>query len=85
VADFSATLVRALFEQGVNIHVAVPDYRRIFSKKLSPIARRDLITIRSELPEEQVMTQSTASFKPEIMAFQYIQLYEKMLERPLFT
>ncbi|MFC1816845.1 glycosyltransferase [Thermodesulfobacteriota bacterium] len=34
---------------------------------------------------ERVMTQSAASFNPEIMTFQYIQLYEKMLERPLFT
>jgi starch synthase/alpha-amylase len=54
VADFAATLIRTLFEQGVDVHVAMPDYRRIFSKKLSPIARRDLETIRNRLPEERV-------------------------------
>jgi starch synthase/alpha-amylase len=34
---------------------------------------------------ERVMIRSAASFNPEIMTSQYIQLYEKMLERPLFT
>ena len=34
---------------------------------------------------ERVMTQSAADFRAEIMTSQYIQLYEKMLERPLFV
>ena len=34
---------------------------------------------------ERIMAQSAANFKPEIMTSQYIQLYEKILESPLFT
>jgi glycogen synthase len=34
---------------------------------------------------ERVMTECSAGFSPEIMTSQYIQLYEKMLERPLVT
>jgi starch synthase/alpha-amylase len=34
---------------------------------------------------ERVMAQSLAAFNPAITASQYIELYEKMLERPLVT
>jgi starch synthase len=37
VADFSATLIKTLFEQGADVHVALPDYRKIFNMKQSPI------------------------------------------------
>ena len=33
VADVSATLVKTLFEQGADVHVALPNYRKIFNKK----------------------------------------------------
>ena len=54
VADFSATLVRALFDQGVNIHVAMPDYRRIYNRQLSPNAKREPATIRNQEAEESI-------------------------------
>jgi starch synthase len=34
---------------------------------------------------ERVMIQSTSGFSHSVMASQYVTLYEKMLERPLFT
>jgi hypothetical protein len=37
VADFSAILIKTLFEQGADVHIALPDYRKIFNMKQSPI------------------------------------------------
>ena len=62
VADFSATLIRSLFEQGVDVHVAVPDYRRIFNKKQSAVIRRDYDTIRNRLPEKRIHLAEDRSF-----------------------
>ncbi len=33
LADMSATLIAALFEQGADVHVALPDYRAMFCEK----------------------------------------------------
>lgn len=40
VADVSAGLIRSLFEQGADVHVAIPDYRKIFRQKLPSIMKR---------------------------------------------
>lgn len=37
LADVSAALITALFEQGADVHVALPDYRAIFSNGLTPV------------------------------------------------
>ncbi|MFO7665204.1 MAG: glycogen/starch synthase, partial [Desulfobacterales bacterium] len=42
LADVSAALISALFDQGADIHVAMPDYREIFSAQLSPIYGKEL-------------------------------------------
>jgi glycogen synthase len=34
---------------------------------------------------ERIMTESAASFNHDVTAQQYIELYEKMLQRPLIT
>ena len=39
LADVSAALISALFEQGADVHVAMPDYRALFSDKLAPVYR----------------------------------------------
>jgi starch synthase/alpha-amylase len=62
VADVSATLIRSLFEQGADIHVAIPDYRRIFRKKLPSINRRELDVIGSNLPENRIHLAQDRSF-----------------------
>ncbi len=54
VADFSATLIQALFEQGVDIHVALPNYRKIFQQKLPSIIRREFDDVRNRLPEGRI-------------------------------
>jgi starch synthase len=58
LADVSAALISALFEQGADVHVALPDYRSIFSRGVpaSPpsIITRELISIRSRMPDERL-------------------------------
>ena len=54
VADVSATLINALFEQGADIHVALPNYRKIFHQRLPSIIRREYDAIKIGLPEARI-------------------------------
>jgi starch synthase/alpha-amylase len=46
--------VSALFRQGADVHVALPDYRSLFSENLSPILRKEMKTIRGTMPQERI-------------------------------
>lgn len=54
LADVSAALITALFHQGADVHLALPDYRSIFSDRLSPLLRKELNTIRSGMPDDRI-------------------------------
>ncbi len=58
LADVSAALISALFEQGADVHVALPDYRTIFGRGIPahppPLIIRELNTIRSKMPDERI-------------------------------
>lgn len=54
LADVSAALISALFEQGADIHVALPDYRTIFGSRFAPYLINALKTMKSSLPEERI-------------------------------
>ena len=54
LADVSAALIRALFEQGADIHVALPDYRTIFGSRSSPFMKEKLKAIRQSIPDERI-------------------------------
>jgi starch synthase/alpha-amylase len=54
LADVSAALVNALFEQGADVHVAIPDYREIFSAQLAPVLGKELRTIQSKMPDDRI-------------------------------
>jgi starch synthase/alpha-amylase len=43
-----------LFQKGANVHVALPDYRRIISRKLPPDARSALYPFQDEGPEQRL-------------------------------
>ena len=62
LADVSAALITALFEQGADLHVAMPDYRALFNRRLPPPLRRGIKTIRNHLPEERVHLAQDRSF-----------------------
>ncbi len=38
LADVSAMLIKELFDMGVDVHVVLPDYRRIFQDRLGPLS-----------------------------------------------
>ncbi|MDX9788505.1 MAG: glycogen/starch synthase [Desulfobacterales bacterium] len=54
LADVSAALINALFEQGVDVHIALPDYRTLFRDKLAPFLRRERRQIRRAMPDDRV-------------------------------
>ncbi len=54
LADVSAALVKALFDQGADVHVAIPDYREIFSSRLAPVLGKELRAIRNKMPSDRV-------------------------------
>ena len=54
LADVSAALVSALFEQGADVHVAIPDYRAIFSNGLAPVLKKEFSRIHRKMPDDRI-------------------------------
>ena len=54
LADVSAALVTALFDQGADIHVALPDYRAMFNHQLPPIIKKGIHTIRRIMSDDRI-------------------------------
>ena len=54
LADVSASLITALFEQGADVHVALPDYRAIFRDRLAPFLEKEQKTIRRIMPGDRL-------------------------------
>ena len=54
LADVSAALISALFRQGADVHVAMPDYRKLFNTHRSQILGRTLGAIREVMPDDRI-------------------------------
>jgi starch synthase len=54
LADVSAALISALFDEGADVHVALPDYRAIFHDRLAPFLKREQSAIRNIMPDDRV-------------------------------
>jgi len=54
LADVSAALISALFEQGADVHVALPDYRAIFYDRLAPFLKKEQRDIRRVMPDDRI-------------------------------
>ncbi len=54
LADVSSTLVKNLLDLGVDIHVALPHYRKMFSLDISNFFTDELRKYKSKLPEDRV-------------------------------
>ena len=54
LADVSAALISALFEQGADVHVAMPDYRALFSDKLAPVLKKEINRIQRKMPDDRI-------------------------------
>jgi starch synthase/alpha-amylase len=63
LADVSAALVSALFNEGADVHVALPDYRSIFHDRLAPFLEREQWAIKNVMPDDRVhLAQDRAFF-----------------------
>jgi starch synthase len=63
LADVSAALISALYHQGADVHVALPDYRSIFNGNSSPLVKRGLSKIKNSVPDERIhLAQDRAFF-----------------------
>ena len=54
LADVSAALISALFHQGADVHVALPDYRSIFQDRLANFLRKEHRTLRRVMPNDRI-------------------------------
>ena len=54
LADVSAALISALFEQGADVHVAIPDYRAIFSDGVAPVLKKEFSKIQRKMPDDRI-------------------------------
>ena len=54
LADVSAALISALFNQGADVHVALPDYRAIFKNRLAPFLEKERRRLRRVMPDDRV-------------------------------
>jgi starch synthase len=54
LADVSAALITSLLEQGADVHVAIPDYRAIFSDRVNPLLKNELKKIRRIMPDDRI-------------------------------
>ena len=54
LADVSASLITALFEEGADVHVAIPDYRAIFSDGLAPVLKKEFNRIQRKMPDDRI-------------------------------
>ena len=54
LADVSAALINALFKQGADVHVAIPDYRTIFSDSVAPVLKKEFNKIQRKMPDDRI-------------------------------
>jgi starch synthase len=54
MADVSASLVSALYDQGADVHVALPNYRKMFNKDVKNVDDREYERVREKMGEERI-------------------------------
>ncbi|WP_309488578.1 glycogen synthase [Oceaniferula flava] len=54
MADVSASLVSALYDQGADVHVALPNYRRMFNMDVQAHHDREYSRVRENLGKERI-------------------------------
>jgi len=62
LADVSAALISALFRQGADVHVAIPEYRALYNLRLPHSLQRGIRSIKTMLPEERIHLARDRSF-----------------------
>ena len=54
LADVSASLVSALWDSGADVHVALPNYRRMFHNDIFQLHEKELRRFHQRLPEDHI-------------------------------
>lgn len=54
LADVSASLVKALYDQGADVHVALPNYRRMFHFDVAHVFELEYDKVSRSLPEQRI-------------------------------
>src|SRR5690606_18441562 len=54
LADVSASLVKALHDQGADVHVALPNYRRMFHLDVASVFDHEFEKVSRALPEQRI-------------------------------
>ncbi|MDA0766794.1 MAG: glycogen/starch synthase [Verrucomicrobia bacterium] len=54
LADVSASLVKALYDQGADVHVALPNYRRMFDLDAKNVFELEYEKVSRSLPEQRI-------------------------------
>lgn len=54
LADVSASLVQALYDQGADVHVALPNYRRMFHLDVASVFNNEYEKVSRSLPEQRI-------------------------------
>lgn len=54
LADVSAALISTLFEEGADVHLAIPDYRSIYRDNLAPFLKKEISTIYNKMPDDRI-------------------------------
>lgn len=54
LADVSASLVKALYDQGADVHVALPNYRRMFHLDVASVFEHEYEKVSRSLPEQRI-------------------------------
>lgn len=54
LADVSASLVKALYDQGADVHVALPNYRRMFHLDVASVFDNEYQKVSRALPEQRI-------------------------------
>lgn len=62
LADVSAALINALFTQGADVHVAIPDYRAIFNGRLAAYLKKEQQTLRRVTSDDRVHLAADRAF-----------------------
>jgi len=71
LADVSAALISSLFEQGADVHVAIPDYRAIFSDGLAPVLKKEFGKIRRKMPDDRIHLAEDRAFYYTSQVYSY--------------
>ena len=54
MADVSASLVKALYEQGADVHVALPNYRRMFHSDTKSVFEDEYEKVSRSIPQKRI-------------------------------